>query len=234
MESHEAASAALQHIRERLVLPVGASLDKFASPEVVWRWRNDTLTLDHFVRAHLDAACHDQVAGLLNTSASLWRLLNEHADALDEIEDYKLARLLDVESSVVSIAEEFLTGEDQGIRDILVNGLSFFLGWKSNTVWVDSVKKLHRSLPRNYLPEIQSELWEFLRLTSTTPTDDMTLDHARDLGERMEKVLELLAAASLPTNAQVVLLTFLYHWMLRLRVGKLIVSLEGVVEADNG
>jgi hypothetical protein len=227
MERDEAARAAIEHIRRHLVAPLALAL-RDVTPAAVWTWRHRVLVLRHFVRHALDGTVQQQVEALLATSGSLWRLLSEHAEALAEIQDYKSARGISAWSDAVAIGEELLSGEDVGLRDYVMEALSFLLNWQSNTYWVDAGHKAHRAVARSYLLEIQDELWEFLHLSSGVTLGQATMEQAEGIGSRADALIHVLAKASLPTNAQVALLAFLYQWMLRLRTGKLLMALEEV------
>lgn len=230
VDRDEAARAALERIRESLVRPVGFPLEELTAP-VVWRWRNDLYALRYFAQATLGDEITAQIEALVATGGNLWRLLNDHADALDEIGDYKSARALGAGSDLVGVAEEFITGEDNSLRDVLANALAVFLNWKSNTAFVAAGERSHRARARGYLPEIQDEIWEFLRVSSSAAPDEMTMERAMDVGRKAEEIVALISKADMPTEVQVLLLAFLYRWILRLRMGRLLFALEGVAEA---
>ncbi len=229
MERHEAARAALERIRQSMARPVALPLEELTA-DVVWRWRNDLYALAYFARATLDADVSAQIDTLVATSGSLWRLLNEHEEALSEISDYKSARRLGASSDLVSVGEEWLTGEDNSIRDVLANGLAVFLNWRSNTAFVTAGEKAHRARARSYLPDIQDEIWEFLRISSAAPAEEMTVERARNVGGKAEEIVSLISDAEMPADVQVLLLAFLYQWILRLRMGRLLIALEGIAE----
>jgi len=226
MDSTEAAQKALEFIRDRLLLVVAIPLSEL-TPPLLWRWRHEAHILHHFVAVALGEELARHTEGLLATSAGLWRLLNDHADALSEIHDYERARGLSAVSDLAGITEEILSGEDETIRDVLLDAAMFYLNWKSNTYWVDAGKKSHRAMARGYLLEIQEELWEFLRQSSGAQPSTMTMEEAIRIGESADKLVRRLAEENTPTPVQVALLAFLYQWILRLRMGRLLVSLEG-------
>jgi len=227
VERDEAARVALERIRQSLVRPVGLPLEDLTA-SVVWHWRNDLYSLAYFARPTLGNPVTEQVETLIATSGSLWGLLNEHAEALAEIADYRSARTLGAGSDLVGAGEEFLTGEDNSVRDVLANALAVFLNWKSNTAFVAAGEKAHRARARSYLPEIQDEIWEFLRVSSSAPADEMTMERARSVGDKADEVVALISDADMPTHVQVLLLAFLYQWILRLRMGRLLIALEEI------
>jgi len=230
VERDEAARAALDRIRQSLARPVALPLEELTA-DVVWRWRNDLYTLAYFAQATLGDDIATQIDTLVSTSGGLWRLLNEHEEALGEISDYKSARRLGASSDLVGVGEEWLTGEDNSVRDVLANGLAVFLNWRSNTAFVTAGEKAHRARARSYLPDIQDEIWEFLHVSSTSLADEMTLERAQNVGDKAEEVVSLISDAEMPTDVQILLLAFLYQWILRLRMGRLLLGLEQVAEA---
>jgi hypothetical protein len=230
VEQDEAARAALERIRESLARPVALPLEELTA-DVVWRWRNDLYTLAYFARATLGGGIATQIDTLVATSGSLWRLLNEHEEGLSGISDYKSARTLSVSSDLVGVGEEWLTGEDNSIRDVLANGLAVFLNWRSNTAFVTAGEKAHRARARSYLPDIQDEIWEFLRAGSSAPAEEMTVESAQNVGSKANEIVSLISDSEMPTDVQVLLLAFLYQWILRLRMGRLLMALEGIAES---
>lgn len=227
MEPAEAARSALDFIRDKLLLALAMPLTEL-TPAIIWRWRHNAHALRIFAAPTLSSAVSEQTENLLATSAGLWRLLADNADALEEIKDYEWARKLSAASDLASISEEIASGEDQTVRDVALDALTFFLNWKSNTVWVDAGKKSHRAMARGYLLEIQEELWEFLQQSSDTSPSDMTLERAVQVGSRADELISQLANEDTPTTVQAALLAFLYQWILRLRMGRLLVGLEAI------
>lgn len=230
MESSEAARKVLDFIREKLLFPL-ATPWFLLTPTVLWRWRHELHVLHHFASASLGETVSSHTGNLLRTSAGLWRLLSDNESTLSEIRDYEWARGLSAASDLAGISEELLSGEDRTLRDVLFDAMMFFLNWKSNTYWVDAGKKSHRVMARSYLLEIQEELWELLR-ESTNPTE-LTLERARGLGALLNELLNRLGKEEIPPLVQVALLTFLYQWILRLQMGRLLVRMEEMSSGES-
>lgn len=229
MELNEAIEEAIQHTRRRLAPPVSVDVSKLTAP-ALWKWRNDAFALAHFARAALPDDLADEIDQLIQTAASLARLLTEHADSIAEIKEYRSARKLGAGSDLVGFGEEYLSGEDLSLRDMLINGLSFYLNWKSNTAFIDAGEKAHSAMARSFLPEIQDELWSFMRIASGIEDADMTWEQTRSIASRIERAMGIIAQPMMPVNVQVALLAFLYHSLLRLRLGRLLIRLEQTAE----
>jgi hypothetical protein len=229
MEPSDAARNALDFIRDKLLLALATPLTDLTAM-LVWRWRHDVHVLHHFVTVALGDAASEQTQSLLTTSAGLWRLLSDNDDALEEIRDYEKARGLSAASDLAGISEEIASGEDETIRDVLLDAAMFYLNWKSNSFWVDAGKKSRRAMARGYLLEIQEELWEFLQQSSRTNPSELTIERAIRIGASADELVNRLAKDETPTTVQVALLAFLYQWILRLRMGRLLVALEAITQ----
>lgn len=231
MELNEAIEEAIQHTRRRLAPPVSVDVSKLTAP-ALWKWRNDAFALAHFARAALSGGIADEIDQLIHTAANLARLLIEHADSIAEIREYRSARKLGAGSDLVGFGEEYLSGEDISLRDMLINGLSFYLNWKSNTAFIKAGEKAQSAMARSFLPEIQDELWSFMRIASGIEDADLTWEQTRSIASRIERAMGIINQPMMPVNVQVALLAFLYHSLLRLRLGRLIIRLEQT--AENG
>jgi hypothetical protein len=113
---------------------------------------------------------------------------------------------------------------------VLLDAAMFYLNWKSNSFWVDAGKKSRRAMARGYLLEIQEELWEFLQQSSRTNPSELTIERAIRIGASADELVNRLAKDETPTTVQVALLAFLYQWILRLRMGRLLVALEAITQ----
>ena len=84
-------------------------------------------------------------------------------------------------------------------------------------------------MAKNYMLEIQDRLWQFIKeSTPETETDDF--EKAEQVRERADKLLAVIYASDLPTEAQVTLLMQIYTLLLRLQLGQLILQLESLQE----
>ncbi len=219
----------LNQIREEL-LPHIARSSEIQTVENLQRFRSRLHSLHYYcVRAQIPDAVCNRVEVLLSTSADYWRLIAENEALLTNLKDFTRVRTFSAEAEGITNLEELLSGEDT-LRDVIINSIAFMLNWKANTIWVDSAKKARTVMAKNYMLEIQDRLWQFIKeSTPETETDD--LEKAEQVRERADRLLAVIYASDLPTEAQVTLLMQIYTLLLRLQLGRLILQLESLQEA---
>ena len=79
--------------------------------------------------------------------------------------------------------------------------------------------------------EIQDRLWQFIK-ESTAETEEEDWEKVEEVRDRADKLLAVIYASDLPTEAQVTLLMQIYTLLLRLQLGQLILQLEALQESD--
>jgi len=178
-----------------------------------------------------DPVCN-RVETLLSTSSDLWHLIAENELMLKNLKEYTRVRTFSAEAEGITNIEELLSGEDT-LRDVLINSVAFMLNWKANTIWVDSAKRARTAMAKNYMLEIQDRIWQFIK-ESTVGTEDDDLEKAEQVRERADRLLAVIHASDLPTEAQVTLLMQIYTLLLRLQLGQLILQLETLQDQENG
>ena len=218
----------LNQIREEL-LPHVARSSEIQTVENLQLFRSRLHSLHYYcVRAQVSDAVCNRVEVLLSTSADYWRLIAENEALLTNLKDFTRVRTFSAEAEGITNLEELLSGEDT-LRDVIINSIAFMLNWKANTIWVDSAKKARTAMAKNYMLDIQDRLWQFIKeSTPETETDD--LEKAEQVRERADRLLAVIYASDLPTEAQVTLLMQIYTLLLRLQLGRLILQLESLQE----
>lgn len=197
------------------------------SPEDVWSFRNRLHTLLHFaVRSKLPEEIRSQIDAMLQTAASLWHLIFDNREVLDSVKDYHNVRMLDANAGIISEVEEIISGEETP-RDVLIEAIAIYLGWKADTIWIDSAWKEHKAAVHNYLLELQDHMWEFFN-ADTSPKGEPSFEKAKSLGRLMDRMAGMILDENIPSTAQVNLLIRLYHLLLRLQIGRLIMLIERV------
>jgi len=197
------------------------------SPEDVWSFRNKLHALHHFaVRSGLPEEIRSQIEAILRTSASLWHLIFDNHEVLDSVKDYHNVRMLDANAGILSEVEEIISGEETP-RDALIEVIAIYLGGRADTSWIDSAWKEHKASVHNYLLELQDHMWEFFN-ADTSSEGEPSLEKAKSLGRLMDKMAEMILDENIPSTAQVNLLIRLYHLLLRLQIGRLIMQIEGI------
>ena len=218
----------LNQIREEL-LPQIARSSEIQTAEGLQRLRSQLHSLHYYcVRAQIPDSVCNRVEVLLSTSADFWRLIADNALVLTNLKDFKRVRTFSAEAEGITNLEELISGEDT-LRDVIINSIAFMLNWKANTIWVDSAKKARTAMAKNYMLEIQDRLWQFIK-ESTPETESEDWEKVEEVRDRADKLLAVIYASDLPTEAQVTLLMQIYTLLLRLQLGQLILQLEALQE----
>ena len=220
----------LNQIREEL-LPHIARSSEIQTTESLQLFRSHLHSLHYYcVRSQIPDAVCNRVEVLLSTSADFWRLIADNELVLKNLKDYRRVRTFSAEAEGITNLEELLSGEDN-LRDVVINSVAFMLNWKANTIWVDSAKRARTAMAKNYMLEIQDRIWQFIK-ESTPETEEDDLEKAEQVRERTDRLLAVIYASDLPTEAQVTLLMQIYTLLLRLQLGQLIIQLESLQESD--
>ena len=220
----------LNQIREEL-LPHVAGSSEMQTTENLQLFRSRLHSLHYYcVRAQIPDLVCNRVEVLLSTSADFWRLIADNELVLTNLKDFRRVRTFSAEAEGITNLEELLSGEDT-LRDVVINSVAFMLNWKANTIWVDSAKKARTAMAKNYMLEIQDRLWQFIK-ESTPETEEDDWEKAEEVRDRADKLLAVIYASDLPTEAQVTLLMQIYTLLLRLQLGQLILQLEALQEGD--
>ena len=230
MNAEQTVPILLNQIREELLPHIARSLD-MQTTENLQLFRSRLHSLHYYcVRTQIPDAVCNRVEILLSTSADYWRLIAENEVLLTNLKDFTRVRTFSAEAEGITNLEELLSGEDT-LRDVVINSVAFMLNWKANTIWVDSAKKARTAMAKNYMLEIQDRIWQFIK-ERTTDTEEDDLEKADQVRDRADKLLAVIYASDLSTEAQVTLLMQIYTLLLRLQLGQLILQLEAIQESD--
>ena len=228
MNAERTIPALLNQIRSQL-LPHIVGTSTMQTTESLQNFRSQLHSLHYScIRAQIPVAVCNRVEVLLSTSADFWHLIAENELMLKNLKEYTRVRTFSAEAEGVTNIEELLSGEDS-LRDVLINSVAFMLNWKANTIWVDSAKRARTAMAKNYTLEIQDRIWQFIK-ESVPETAEDDFDKATQVRERAERLLTVIHASDLPTEAQVTLLMQIYTLLLRLQLGQLIIQLENLQE----
>ena len=230
MNAEQTVPILLNQIREELLPHIARSLD-MQTTENLQLFRSRLHSLHYYcVRTQIPEMVCNRVEILLSTSADYWRLIAENEVLLTNLKDFTRVRTFSAEAEGITNLEELLSGEDT-LRDVVINSVAFMLNWKANTIWVDSAKKARTAMAKNYMLEIQDRIWQFIK-ERTTDTEEDDLEKAEQVRDRADKLLAVIYASDLSTEAQVTLLMQIYTLLLRLQLGQLILQLEAIQESD--
>ena len=220
----------LNQIREE-VLPSIAHPSELQTTEGLQDLRSRLHSLHYYcIRSQIPDPICDHIETLLSTSSDLWHLIAENELMLKNLKEYTRVRTFSAEAEGITNIEELLSGEDT-LRDVLINSVAFMLNWKANTIWVDSAKRARTAMAKNYMLEIQDRIWQFIKESAVETEDD--LEKAEQIRERADRLLAVVHASDLPTEAQVTLLMQIYTLLLRLQLGQLILQLETLQDQEN-
>ncbi len=232
MNAERTVPTLLNQIRDEL-LPHIAHSSEIQTTESLRQFRSLLHSLHYYcIRAQVPNTVCSRVEVLLSTSADFWHLIAENELMLKNLKEYTRVRTFSAEAEGITNIEELLSGEDT-LRDVLINSVAFMLNWKANTIWVDSAKRARTAMAKNYMLEIQDRIWQFIK-ESTVETEDDDLEKAEQVRERADRLLAVIHASDLPTEAQVTLLMQIYTLLLRLQLGQLILQLETLQDQENG
>ena len=228
MNAERTIPALLNQIRSQL-LPHIVGTSTMQTTESLQNFRSQLHSLHYScIRAQIPVAVCNRVEVLLSTSADFWHLIAENELMLKNLKEYTRVRTFSAEAEGVTNIEELLSGEDN-LRDMLINSVAFMLNWKANTIWVDSAKRARTAMAKNYTLEIQDRIWQFIKESAPETAED-DFDKATQVRERADRLLRVIHASDLPTEAQVTLLIQIYTLLLRLQLGQLIIQLENLQE----
>ena len=230
MNAEQTVPTLLNQIREELLPHIARSLD-MQTTENLQLFRSRLHSLHYYcIRTQIPDVVCNRVEILLSTSADYWRLIAENEVLLTNLKDFTRVRTFSAEAEGITNLEELLSGEDT-LRDVVINSVAFMLNWKANTIWVNSAKKARTAMAKNYMLEIQDRIWQFIK-ERTTDTEEDDLEKAEQVRDRADKLLAVIYASDLSTEAQVTLLMQIYTLLLRLQLGQLILQLEAIQESD--
>ena len=206
----------LNQIREE-VLPYIAHPSELQTTASLQDLRSRLHSLHYYcIRSQIPGPVCNRVEILLSTSSDLWHLIAENELMLKNLKEYTRVRTFSAEAEGITNIGELISGEDT-LRDVLINSVAFMLNWKANTIWVDSAKRARTAMAKNYMLEIQDRVWQFIK-ESTVETEDDDLEKAEQVRERADRLLAVVYASDLPTEAQVTLLMQIYTLLLRLQL----------------
>lgn len=212
------------HVKNNILAEVPEQIDQLNSDSID-NFRNKLHILQYYcTQRELDSDIVNRLNNLLETSRKFWELMEDNASTLADLGDTYKMRWLSLTSALLSELEEIVSGEES-FRDIVVNSIAIMLGWKSDTVWVDMAKEDHRLLSKSHLVKLRDELWQFIGESSATGSE-MTLKKATEIGEKMNLLLQFVAADDLPVVARIMLLSQVYILLLKLNIGKILVILD--------
>ena len=225
------AEGVAKHIKKEILTAVPVRIDQLSS-ENVELLRSKLHVLHYYcLQRGLDSDITNRLEAMLETSQGFWQLLDASANTLAGLQETYKMRWLDLGSGVLTEVEEIVSGEES-FRDVVVNSIAILLGWMSDTVWVDMAKEDRWRVPKDHILRLRDELWRFVSEPSQNGSE-VTLEKAVEIGEKMSRLLQLIAGDDIPVAGRVVLLSQVYTLLLRLNISKMLVALENTDTAPH-
>ncbi len=212
------------HIKKEVLTSLPARIDQLSS-ENVEVLRSKLHILHYYcLQKGIDSDVTTTLEAMLETSQGFWELLEDNAKTLSDLKETFKMRWLDLSAGVLTELEEIVSGEES-VRDVIINSIAIMLAWKADTVWVDMAKVDRRSVSKNHVLKLRDELWQFISAASRNG-DDLTLEKAADIDEKMNLLLQSMIADDMPVAVHVVLLSQIYILLMRLNIGQILTKLQ--------
>jgi len=214
----------VDYIKKEILATIPVQVDQLNS-KTVEALRNKLHVLRYYcAQKGFDPDITDRLDTMLETSQGLWELLEENADAFNDLKGADKARWLDLAAALLIQYEEVTSGEES-FRDFIIVSIANFIGWKSDTLWVDMAKDDHIAVPNAHIVRLRDELWQFIAESSKNG-GELTLERAVEIGEKMNLLLRLITEDNIPAVGRVLLLSNIYTLLLRFNTSKILISLE--------
>jgi hypothetical protein len=168
----------------------------------------------------------DRFDTILGISQELWNFLRENTITLESIRAARRTLWSDFGSNLLDL-QAILSGESgaNAFKDLIMTSISVLLGWRGDVVWVDIAKEELATISKAYLLGLRNETWRFIN-EMIQNGNEITLEKVADIGEKMEILLQFISSDDIPVAGRVLFITQIYVLLLRLNIGKIIVSIN--------
>jgi len=167
----------------------------------------------------------EQLSGLLDIARNLYELLEEFQDTVKAAEFNKVARMLGTGSDLVSMFEEFYTGEDP-LKDVLLNTVPFVLSRLEETAYIKSAEEGFRTLFQRHTLNLYERFWKLARERSVAKSG-YSYEESLEIGKRMDDFRRTLSDRGLDRQLRFVLHVILYMVLYNRKIEEI---LNSVVE----
>ena len=166
----------------------------------------------------------DRLNNVIEISQDLWDLLDSNSNIFMYLKEMYKIRGLDLAANLLGQYEETTSGEDT-LRDVILNSIGTFLFWKSDTVWVDVAKIDYLAPSKVHTGKIREEFWRIIN-ESPQNGNQMTLEKASEIGEKMNLLLNFTVSDEIPAVGRALLLSTMYTLLLRLQIDKTVIAMQ--------
>ncbi|HGJ66827.1 TPA: hypothetical protein ENS27_15805 [bacterium] len=221
--SLEITAEAIQYIKNEILVKIPSNIEDF-TPENVDSLINNIYVLRYYcLKNGFDIKVTDRLDDLLETSQGLWDLLDSNSNTFMYLKEMYKIRGLDLSASLIGQYEEVTSGEES-FRDVILSSIATYLGWKSDTIWVDVAKIDHFAPPKNHIRRIRNELWHIINESENG--NPVSIEKASEISEKMSLLLQLMVSDEFPAVGRVLLISNIYALLLKLGIDKMIVTME--------
>lgn len=213
----------LDYIKKEILAKLPNNVEQF-TPENVDIFIDNLHVLRYFCQKKgFETKVNDRIDNLIEISNGLWELLDANTNTFMYLKEMYKIRGLDLTSSLIGQYEEVTSGEET-LRDFILETIATYLGWKSDTIWVDVAKIDHLAPPKNHIRRIRDELWRIIGESENG--NHVNIEKASEISEKMRMLLQLMISDDFPAVGRVLLISNIYTLLLRLELDKMIVNIE--------
>jgi len=166
----------------------------------------------------------DRLNNVIEISQDLWELLDSNSNTFMYLKEMYKIRGFDLAANLLGQYEETTSGEDT-LRDVILNSIGTFLFWKSDTIWVDVAKIDYLAPSKVHTRKIREEFWRIIN-ESPQNGNQMTLEKASEIGEKMNLLLNFTVSDEIPAVGRALLLSTMYTLLLRLQIDKTVIAMQ--------
>jgi len=214
---------AVDYIKKDILVKIPANIEEF-TPENADSLINNLYALRHYcLKNGFNIKVTDRIDKLIETGQGLWELLDANTNAFNYIKEMHKVRGFDLAANLISQYEEITSGEES-LRDALLESIATYLGWKSDTIWVNMSKIDHLATSRTHVRKIRDEFWRIINESENG--EPVSIQKASEINEKMSLLLQLMVSDEFPAIGLVLLISNIYTLLLRLGLDKTIANME--------
>lgn len=177
----------------------------------------------YVLREHCSVEVPDKlfdIDHMLAAGQGLWDLINEHKEALADLSEIRKVRNLGLGADLLGQFEEALSGEDS-LGDFLLTSIATFLGWKSNSKWVEMAQQDCAMVANSHMIRVQGLMWQIVSKWCLA-NQGMSMSKVTALGDKLSKLLPQVFNGELPPVLHVTFIAQIYILLLYVYLARLV------------
>lgn len=227
----QAISEIAKYIKDDIIAKVPAEIDQLV-PDNVDKLINNIYALRYYCSQNsINSGLINRLDDVIDTCQGLWELLDSNTSTFMYLKEMYKIRRLDLFANLIGQYEEITSGEET-LRDFVLESIATFLGWKSDTIWVDVAKIDHYAPIKNHIRKLRVELWKLLD-DMPKSGDQIDLVRAVEIGEKMDYLLNFVISDQTQPVAQTLFLSTIYVLLIRLKLDRTIGIIQAIGENKN-